>query len=743
MTITHHTRTCPLCEAMCGLDVHVEDERVTLIRPNRNDVWSKGFICPKGTALGHLHDDPDRLRVPMVREGDRWREVSWDEAFATCEALLRGVIDRHGKDAVTTYIGNPTAHNFSLSRYVPAFIAMADLSQIYSAGTVDQWPKNVSCLLMFGGMWSFPIPDVERTRYFLVMGANPHASQGSLLAHPDLIGEIDRIRERGGKTVVVDPRRTGTAERADEWVPITPGTDAAFLLAIVQTLFDEGLVDLGGVADMVDGVDDVRELARDFGPDVVEAACGVPATTIRRIAHELAGANPGVVYGRIGLCNQEFGTLASWLVDVVNILTGNFDRPGGSMFAKPIAWSLTSLANPEHEGGVEFGRWRSRVRNAPEVLGQVPVSCLAEEIATPGDGQLKALVTIAGNPVISAPDAERLDDALGELECMISLDNYLNETTRHAHVVLPGLSSLEQPHYDEMIWAWATRSAGKYSPALFAPRDRPEEWEILLKLAAMLAGMPADDESVRVLDDGFFGALVAMKCAEEGSPVFGRDPEEIVAQYEAGGPERMLDFAIRSGPWGDGYGSNPDGLTLRTFEEHPDGIDMGPLVPRARDVVSTPTGRIDLAPTHITDDVPRLRDRLGRANDGLVLISRRHVRSNNSWMHNVRVLVKGKDRCTLLVHPDDAARLGLRDGGHANIASEAGSIVAPVEVTDEMMRGVVSLPHGWGHDRPGVRLSIAAEHAGVNNNHLAPGHFVDVPSGNAAVNGIPVEVAPA
>ncbi|MDQ1521791.1 MAG: hypothetical protein QOI55_2864, partial [Actinomycetota bacterium] len=596
---------------------------------------------------------------------------------------------------------------------------------------------------MFGGMWSFPIPDVERTRYFLVMGANPHASQGSLLAHPDLIGEIDRIRERGGKTVVVDPRRTGTAERADEWVPITPGTDAAFLLAIVQTLFDEGLVDLGGVADMVDGVDDVRELARDFGPDVVEAACGVPATTIRRIAHELAGANPGVVYGRIGLCNQEFGTLASWLVDVVNILTGNFDRPGGSMFAKPIAWSLTSLANPEHEGGVEFGRWRSRVRNAPEVLGQVPVSCLAEEIATPGDGQLKALVTIAGNPVISAPDAERLDDALGELECMISLDNYLNETTRHAHVVLPGLSSLEQPHYDEMIWAWATRSAGKYSPALFAPRDRPEEWEILLKLAAMLAGMPADDESVRVLDDGFFGALVAMKCAEEGSPVFGRDPEEIVAQYEAGGPERMLDFAIRSGPWGDGYGSNPDGLTLRTFEEHPDGIDMGPLVPRARDVVSTPTGRIDLAPTHITDDVPRLRDRLGRANDGLVLISRRHVRSNNSWMHNVRVLVKGKDRCTLLVHPDDAARLGLRDGGHANIASEAGSIVAPVEVTDEMMRGVVSLPHGWGHDRPGVRLSIAAEHAGVNNNHLAPGHFVDVPSGNAAVNGIPVEVAPA
>jgi anaerobic selenocysteine-containing dehydrogenase len=377
------------------------------------------------------------------------------------------------------------------------------------------------------------------------------------------------------------------------------------------------------------------------------------------------------------------------------------------------------------------------------VLGQVPVSCLAEEIATPGEGQLKALITVAGNPVISAPDSQRLDEALGKLECMISIDNYLNETTRHAHVVLPGLSALEQPHYDEMIWSWATRSAGKYSPALFSPGDRPEEWEILLRLGALLAGMSMGDDDLRLLDDGFFGALVEMKCAEEGSPIFGRDASEIVGTYERGGPERLLDFAIRTGPWGDGYGAVAGGLTLRTFEEHPEGIDMGPLVPRAREAVTTRDGRIDLAPEHVVADVPRLRERLGRTGDGLVLVSRRHVRSNNSWMHNVRVLVKGKDRCTLLVHPDDATRIGLRDGGAAKVVSEAGTVVAPVEVSDEMMRGVVSLPHGWGHDRPGVRLSIAVEHAGVNNNHLAPGHFVDVPSGNAAVNGIPVEVAPA
>jgi anaerobic selenocysteine-containing dehydrogenase len=732
---TRHKRTCPLCEAMCGLDVHVDDGRVTLIRPNRDDVWSQGFICPKGTALGHLHHDPDRLREPMVREGDRWREVSWDEALATCKRLLDDVIARHGKDAVTTYIGNPTAHNFSLSRYVPAYIAIAELSQIYSAGTVDQWPKNVTSLLMYGGMWTFGIPDVARTNYFLVMGANPHASQGSLLAHPDLLGEIDRIRERGGKTVVVDPRRTGTAERADEWIPITPGTDAAFLLAIVHTLLVEQRIDLGAVHDLVDRVDVVRDLARDFSPEAVAPATGVPAETIRRIALELAAASPGVVYGRIGLCNQEFGTLASWLVDVVNVVSGNFDRVGGMMFSKPVAWSLTSLPNPDHEHGVEFGRWHSRVRGAPEVLGQVPVSCLAEEIATPGPGQLHALITIAGNPVISAPDSANLDDALASLECMISVDNYLNETTRHAHVVLPGLSVLEQPHYDEMIWSWATRSAAKYSPPLFARDDRPHEWEILLRLAAMLAGMEGTADDARLLDDGFFGALVAMKC---------QDPDAVLAQYDHGGPDRLLDFTIRTGPWGDGYGTRPDGLTLQTLEEHPDGIDHGPLVPRAHEVVTTPSGRIDLAPEYVIADVPRLRERLARpADGGLVLVSRRHVRSNNSWMHNVRVLVKGKDRCTLLVHPDDATRHGLRDGERATVVSEAGSVVVPVEVSDEMKPGVVSLPHGWGHDRPGVRLSIASEHAGVNNNHLAPGHLVDVPSGNAVVNGIPVEVAPA
>ena len=545
-----HLRTCPLCEAMCGLEVHVEDEQVALIRPDRDDVWSHGFICPKGTTLGHLHHDPDRLRAPLVREGDQWREVSWAEAFARCEELLHGVVEQHGKEAVTCYIGNPTAHNFSLGRYVGLFIALAELPTIYSAGTVDQWPKNVACMLMYGGMWWIPAPDIQRTHYWLIMGGNPQASQGSLLACPDILGEIEAIRERGGKVVVVDPRRTGTADKSDEWIPIVPGTDAAFLLAICHVLFADGLVDLGDVVDVVAGLDDVRRIAAEFPPERVAETCRIPAETIRRIAREIVAAPTAAVYGRIGLCNQEFGTLASWLIDVVNILTGNFDRPGGLMFGNPVAWGANSLPDPQWADGVSFGRWKSRVRGAPEVLGQTPVSCMAEEIATPGAGQLKALVTIAGNPVISSPDAGRLDEALPMLECMISVDNYLNETTRHAHVILPGLSAMEQPHFDDLITMWAARSFGNFSPAVFPPpADRPAEWEILTRLAGLLAGMSNADIDVGAIDDGYFAALCEAK---------GVDASEVMTNYDdAWSHSRMAGDTTRTALGSRSHASTP------------------------------------------------------------------------------------------------------------------------------------------------------------------------------------------
>jgi anaerobic selenocysteine-containing dehydrogenase len=719
---------------MCGLEIQVTEGRVGVIRADRDDAWSKGHLCPKGTTLGHLHHDPDRIRVPMVREGETWREVSWDEAFRRCEELIGGVLATHGKEAMTTYIGNPVAHNFGLARGVGPFIGMAGFPMIYSAGTVDQWPKNVAAALMYGNMWSIPTIDLKRATHVVIMGGNPQASQGSLMACADVLGQLDRIRTEGGRVTVIDPRRTGTADHADEWVPIVPGTDALLLLAMVQTLFAEGLVDLGAVAGRVAGVDEVERLAAPFTPEAVAATCRVPADTIRRLARDLAAASPGALYGRIGLCNQEFGTLASWLVDVVNILTGGFDAPGGMMWAKPVAWTIASLPDPSFPDGYEFGRWRSRVSGIPEVLGQVPAACLAEEIATPGEGQIRLLVTIAGNPVISTPDSARLDAALGGIDAMISVDNWLNETTRHAHVLLPGLSALEQPHFDDLLWQFATGSAGNWSDPVLPPaEDRPDEYEILLRLGALCLGLPHEGLDVDGLDDAFVTALCEMQ---------GVDPEVVLAASPVRGAERICDLTIRTGPFGDRYGEVPDGLTLQSFKDAPHGLDLGPMVPRADEVVCTPSGKIELAPPYITADLERLRTRLDRSPDGLVLVSRRHLRSNNSWMHNVPVLVKGKDRCTLLIHPDDAERCGVADGAIVGVRSAAGAIEVAAEVSDEMMPGVVSLPHGWGHSLPGTRLGVAREHAGVNSNLLAPASLIDPISNNAAVNGIPVEVGP-
>lgn len=740
-----HLHTCPLCESMCGLRVHVDDGRVSKIRPDPDDVWSRGYACPKGLALGELHHDPDRLTAPVVRRGDRLVEATWDEAWEVVEQKLHAIIERDGIGAITAYLGNPLAHNFSLARYVAPFMAMSGIPQVYSPGTVDQWPKNVSSALLFGDMWRIPAPDIPRTEYLLILGANPHASQGSLVAIADMCSELDALRKRGGQVVVVDPRRTGTVRDESEWVPIRPGTDAALLMAMAHVLFSEGLVRLRALEGRVRGVDTLRSLVAPFSPDAVAGACGIPAERIRTLARELATADRAAVYGRIGTCNQEFGTLASWAVDVLNVLTGNLDREGGAMFGNPVAWPFVNLPDPQWADGYEFARYESRVRGAPEILGMFPVSCLAEEIATPGEGQIKGLITVAGNPALSAPDSAKIQAALPELEALICVDNWINETTRHADVILPGLSPLENAHFDDLILNWAVRSFGNYSPPVFpvAP-GRPEEWEILLTLAGICTGQRSADFEVEQLDTLFYNGLVAGLTQMPGFPIEGRDPAEIVAASRPGaGPHRLVDLQIRTSAFGDAFGTRPDGLTLEDFERAPHGIDCGPMVPMLDEILRTESGRIELAPEYITRDLERLRARLGREEPDLVLISRRHVRSNNSWMHNAPSLVTGKDRCTLLVHPEDAARAGVEDGQPVRIASKAGELVVPVEVSDEMSPGVVCLPHGWGHDLPGTRLQVATEHAGVNSNLLNPGDLVDPLSGNQVVNGVPVSISPA
>ncbi|AGM10462.1 molybdopterin-dependent oxidoreductase [Amycolatopsis keratiniphila] len=710
MTTAHVT--CPLCEATCGLEVTIDEKSmVTRVQGDREDVFSKGYICPKGASLGALHHDPDRLNAPLVKRDGEFVEVTWDEAFAEIDRRLRPIIDEHGRNAVAVYSGNPTVHNAALVLYGRVFFKALGTRNFYTATTVDQMPKHFSSGYLFGDPQAIPVADLDRTEHLLILGANPLVSNGSLMTAPDTRGKLRGIQRRGGKIVVLDPRRTRTAQLADEHHAIRPGTDALFLFALVNVLFAENRVTPG---EHVTGVDEVRALAEPFTPEAVAPATGIDAAEIRRIALELADAERAAVYGRMGTTTQAYGTIASWLVDVLNTLTGNLDREGGVMFPLPALW------RPRRSSPFTSGRWTSRVRGYPEVLGELPVATLADEIETPGEGQVRALVTISGNPALSTPNSARLTEALRQLDFMVSLDVYLNETTRHADVILPGPSPMERPHYDVALYALAVRNVANWTPQTLET-DMPQEWVTLLRLAGIAAGQGPD------VDVAAFDTMVAGETAR-------RTGVDLSLAEGRTGPARMIDLMLRGGPYG---------LSLADLEAAPHGIDLGALKPRLPEALATASGKVELAPEAITKDVPRLRAELGKAPDGgLLLIGRRHLSSNNSWMHNLAPLVRGGNRCTVQVHPDDASRLGLTDGGLASVTSRAGKLEAPVEVTADVRPGVVSMPHGWGHDLDGTRTKVATAHAGVNSNLVADETLLDVPSGNAVLNGIPVEVAP-
>jgi anaerobic selenocysteine-containing dehydrogenase len=740
-------RTCPLCEATCGLELTLEGDRLVGVRGDRDDVFSHGFVCPKGAALKELHADPDRIRAPLIRKPDGgFRAASWDEAFALIDARLSPILaeDRNG---VGVYFGNPNAHNLANLLYNKVLLRALGSRNVFSASTVDQFPKQMASALMFGTGTTVAVPDLDRTDHLLILGANPLASNGSLMTAPDARGRLRAIRARGGRIVVVDPRRTRTAEEADEHHFIRPGTDALLLFALVHVLLGEHLArPEPRLAALASGLEDIGKLAAPFSPEAVAPACGIAAETIRRLARELAAAPSAAVYGRIGTCTQAFGTLASWLVDVINFLTGNLDRPGGAMFPLGAAGHSNAAGTPERGRGTRFGRWQSRVRGLGEIFGELPVVCLAEEIDTPGEGQIRALITVGGNPVVSTPNSDRLDAALADLDFMVSLDIYVNETTRHADLILPAPSPLRRSHYDLALYLFAVRNVAHYSPAVLDPEpELPDEWITLLRLTGVAAGLgPAVD--VAMLDENVARAVISREVGTPESPLHGRDPDDVLAALEPRvGPERLLDLMLRAGPYGDGFGTRESGpgLSLTALETAPHGVDLGPLAPRLPGALRTASGRIELAPPELTADVARLRNALATtpADGELVLIGRRQLRSNNSWMHNLPLLVKGKARCTLLVHPSDAERLGLADGDGATVRSRAGTIAAPVEVSDTIMPGVVSLPHGWGHDAPGAALSVAAVRPGTNSNILADEREFDAPSGNAVLNGIPVTVA--
>ncbi|CAO0825780.1 Molybdopterin-dependent oxidoreductase OS=Streptomyces microflavus OX=1919 GN=HUT09_05960 PE=3 SV=1 [Streptomyces microflavus] len=725
--MSHDSRTapriCPLCEATCGLTLTIEGTTVTGARGDRDDIFSRGFICPKGASFGGLDGDPDRLRVPLVRgEDGELREATWDEAFDRIADRIPALAEAHGPQAVGVVLGNPNVHTMAGSLYPPLLLAALRTRNVFTASTLDQMPKHVSSGLLFGDAHAIPVPDLDRTDHLLLIGANPLESNGSLCTAPDFPGRLKALRRRGGTLTVIDPRRTRTARLADRHVAIRPGADALLLAAMAHVLLQEKLADPGPLAEHLEGADELAAALAGFTPDAVAAACDVDAATITALARELAAAPTAAVYARIGSCTVEHGTLASWLVDVLNILTGNLDRPGGALFPLSATARAPRAAAPGK--GFALGRWASRVSGHPEAKGELPTAALAEEIETPGEGRIRALVVLAANPVLSAPDGDRLDAALaGRLDFMVSVDPYLNETSRHADVVLPPPPPSQSAHFDFAFNSFAVHNQVRYTPAPVPLEDgRIDESEIHARLILAVSGMHGAPPSA--VDD----LAITTAITRAGAP------KELAGELTGeSGPERRLDLMLRLGPYG---------LTLEELLAHPHGIDLGPLKPRVPEILRTRSGRIELLPAAIAADLPRLRRALGESPAPLVLVGRRHLRSNNSWMHNVGSLSGGSNVCTLQIHPDDAARLGLVDGATVRIESAGGGVEAPAEITDTVRSGVVSLPHGWGHSRPGTRMSVAAAHPGVNVNQLLDGTLLDPLSGTAVLNAIPVTVTP-
>ncbi len=701
-----HYRACNLCEAMCGVKIEFEGTRVLSIRGDEEDPFSRGHICPKSQALQALYEDPDRLRQPMRRVAGQWQPLGWDDALAEAAQGLHRVQQRHGTDAVGIYLGNPTVHNTGAMLFASLFTRALKTKHRYSATSVDQLPHMLTAYWMFGHQLLLPVPDVDRTQYFLVLGANPIASNGSLMTAPGIRRRLDALRARGGKLVVVDPRRTETAERADRHLFITPGTDALFLLAVLHEVFVTGGVKPGP---LVDGLELVAEVVQRFPPERVSAATGVSAEAMRTVAREFTQAPSAVCYGRVGTSTQAFGSLCAWLINVLNLVTGNFDRPGGAMFASPV-FDPRTLPKALAGGRGSHGRWKSRVRGLPETGGELPVATLAEDILTPGAGRVRAMVTVAGNPVLSTPNGRQVDRAFGDLEFMVAVDPFLNETTRHANLILPPPSPLERPHYDIAFHLLAVRNTTRYAPALFEPgQGARHDWQILLGLGKRLEAARGG------------GVQSALKWRA----------------LEALGVERALDFGLRLGPRG-----GLRGLTLKKVQQAVHGLDLGPLEPVLPGALQSRTGRIALAPKELLADVARLEASLVAPRvPGLLLINRRHLRDNNSWLHNVPKLVSGAGRCTLLMNSVDATALGVSSGQEVRVRSRVGEVVVPVEVSDAVMVGVVSLPHGYGHSREGVRLGVASAHPGQSVNDLTDDQRVDGVSGNAAFSGVMVEVA--
>jgi anaerobic selenocysteine-containing dehydrogenase len=692
MSRVSHFRACPLCEAICGLELQYEGDRLAAIRGDGADPFSRGHICPKGNAIIDLESDPDRLRTPMRRIGSEWQAMGWDEAFALAGEKLAAVQRDHGADAVATYLGNPNVHHFGHIAYLPTLLKTIRTPNMFSASSVDQWPHQLVAAQMYGHQFLMPIPDIDHTDYFLMLGANPIASNGSLMTVPDVAKRLKALTARG-KLIVLDPRRTETAEVASEHHFIRPGGDAWFLIAFLQSLLKLDPPRLDSYVGKLRGLDDALASINAFDIGELESHSGVSLETVRRLAGEFSTAPRAVAYGRMGLSTQAYGTLCQWLLQLINLVSGNLDRVGGSLPNE----TAIPVTGPGTSRGLR-DRWRSRVRGLPEFAGELPVAALVEEILTPGQGQVRALLTCAGNPALSTPNGRELEHALSNLDFYVAIDIYINETTRFADLILPPASPLTQPNYDLIFSAFAVRRVARLSAPIHErePEER-SDWEIVNGLGAAYA-------------------RAAHKTWHPLSP-----PRELVAA---------------------GLARGNSGLTIDDLDNAPHGIDLGPLQPSLMRRLETANGMIECAPSLFMSELRRLQEesRETLAADSLRLIGRRDIRSNNSWMHNAPRLIKGKPRHQLLMHPDDMRQRGLPDGARIRLRSRIGEVQTEVQGSEAMMPGVVCLPHGFGHQRADTRMARAQALPGESYNDLSDPGALDAASGNAALNGLPVWV---
>lgn len=698
-----HYRACHLCEAICGVVIETEGDRVLSVRGDKDDPFSQGYICPKATALQDLHEDPDRIKRPMKRDGDTWREISWREAYDVVADRLVGVQQASGVNSVAFYGGNPSVHNYGTMTHGGVLRKSVGTKAHFSASSLDQLPHHVVSLAMYGHQHLLPIPDIDHTDYMLIIGGNPLASNGSLMTAPNMKKRLKTLKERGGKFVVIDPRRSETAEIASEHHFIRPGSDAYLLMAMIHTLFDEGLVNTGELSDILEGIEEVEAISRKFSPDRAAEVTGIAADTIRQLARELAATKRAVVYGRMGVSTQSFGSLCQWTIQLLNIFTSHLGERGGAMV--PTA-AFQNITNSESGAGY-YASSRTRVSGLPIFSGEYPTSVLAEEILTPGEDQIRALVSIAGNPALSAANSGEIDRALASLDFMVSIDFYINETTRHADIILPPSGPLEHDNYDITFNRFAVRNVVRYSEPVFEREsDMRHDWEIMNELAQAI-------------------------CDRKKIPMKPLPP-----------PMQLLDMGLKSGPWGTASGAR-EALDLAALKAKPHGIDLGPLQTGFRERLNGKHSTIKLNPDYLVEDVNRLEDTSFQlAADELLLIGRRHVRSNNSWMHNSRRLVKGPQRWHLLMHPRDMEQHQLADKGRVRIKSRVGEVLTIVSASTELMPGVISLPHGWGHKQKGVKLTVASAQEGANCNELTDDRYFDAVSGNAALNGVVVKVFP-